>query len=128
MTFYAHASFRLTTPELGVISDPYTPGASGSGPIDEPADLVITSLATDRFHPDPSHVRGQLTKINALLDPPAEIHRSGSGLRRACVFREVRRPQATLCGDLAALGLLHDFTSLSLLFIRQYLVSSGWVG
>jgi L-ascorbate metabolism protein UlaG (beta-lactamase superfamily) len=72
ITFYAHASFRLETPEVSVVTDPYTPGASGFDPIDEPADLVIMSSATDRFHSDPSHVRGDPVIVNALLDVPPE--------------------------------------------------------
>lgn len=74
LTFYAHACFRLETPEVSVITDPYTPGPSGSGfdPVDEPADLVIMSSATDRFHSDPSHVRGNPVVVNALLDVPPE--------------------------------------------------------
>jgi L-ascorbate metabolism protein UlaG (beta-lactamase superfamily) len=72
MTFYAHASFRLETPELAVITDPYEPGVSGFTPIDEPADLVIMSSATDRFHSDPSHVRGEPVVVNALLEVPPE--------------------------------------------------------
>ena len=72
ITFYAHASFRLEAEGLSVITDPYTPGPKGSGfnPIDEPADLVIMSSATDSFHSDPSHVRGNPTVINALELPP----------------------------------------------------------
>ena len=58
----------------------YTPGVSGFEPIDEPADIVIMSSATDRFHSDASHVRGDPTIVNALLDvPPGEI----TGARRA---------------------------------------------
>ncbi len=72
ITFYAHASFRLETPEVSVVTDPYTPGVSGFEPIDEPADLVIMSSATDRFHSDPSHVRGEPTVVNALLDVPPD--------------------------------------------------------
>ena len=72
LTFYAHASFRLQAPEVSVVTDPYTPGVSGFHPIDEPADLVIMSSATDRFHSDPSHVRGEPTVANALLDVPPE--------------------------------------------------------
>jgi L-ascorbate metabolism protein UlaG (beta-lactamase superfamily) len=72
VTFYAHASFRLETPEVSVVTDPYTPAASGFEPIDEPADLVIMSSATDRFHSDPSHVRGDPTVVNALLDVPPD--------------------------------------------------------
>jgi L-ascorbate metabolism protein UlaG (beta-lactamase superfamily) len=70
ITFYAHASFRLETPEVSIVTDPYTPEVSGFEPIDEPADLVIMSSATDRFHSDPSHVRNQPTVVNALLDVP----------------------------------------------------------
>ena len=51
--FYAHASFRLEADGLAVITDPYTPGPQNSGfdPIDEPADVVIMSSATDRSTP-----------------------------------------------------------------------------
>jgi len=72
ITFYAHASFRLAADGLTVITDPYTPGPKGSGfdPINEPADLVIMSSATDSFHSDPSHVLGSPTVINALELPP----------------------------------------------------------
>ena len=70
--FYAHASFRLEANGLAVITDPYTPGPQHSGfdPIDEPADIVIMSSATDSFHSDPSHVRGDPTVVNALELPP----------------------------------------------------------
>jgi L-ascorbate metabolism protein UlaG (beta-lactamase superfamily) len=70
--FYAHASFRLEAEGLAVITDPYTPGPQNSGfdPIDEPADVVIMSSATDDFHSDPSHVRGDPTVVNALELPP----------------------------------------------------------
>ena len=76
--FYAHASFRLEADGLAVITDPYTPGPQNSGfdPIDEPADVVIMSSATDPFHSDPSHVRGDPTVVNALELPP-----EGAGVR-----------------------------------------------
>src|SRR5918997_62335 len=71
ITFYAHASFRLEADGLSVVTDPYTPGPQGSNldPIDESADLVIMSSATDSFHPDPSHVGGAPTVVNALELP-----------------------------------------------------------
>lgn len=62
LTFYAHARFRLETPEVSVVTDPYTPGMSGF----EPIDVVIMNSATDRFHSDPSHVRGQPIAVNTL--------------------------------------------------------------
>ena len=70
--FYAHASFRLEADGLAVITDPYTPGSHNSGfdPIGEPSDVVIMSSATDPFHSDPSHVRGDPTVVNALELPP----------------------------------------------------------
>jgi hypothetical protein len=70
--FYARVSFRLGTPEVSVVTDPYKPEVSGFEPIDEPADLVIMSSATDRFHSDPSDIRGQPTVVNALLDVAPE--------------------------------------------------------
>jgi L-ascorbate metabolism protein UlaG (beta-lactamase superfamily) len=72
ITFYAHASFRLEDSERIIITDPYTPGPSVSGfdPIGEPADIVIMSSATDRFHSDPSHVTGTPEVVNALELPP----------------------------------------------------------
>jgi len=82
MTFYAHASFRLEAPGVSVVTDPYTPKASGFEPIDEPADIVIMSSATDRFHSDPSHVRGNPAVVNALLDvPPDGITMRGVPIR-----------------------------------------------
>jgi L-ascorbate metabolism protein UlaG (beta-lactamase superfamily) len=71
--FYAHASFRLEADGVSVVTDPYTPGAHASNfdPIREPADMVVMSSATDRFHSDPSHVTGSPIVINAL-EVPAE--------------------------------------------------------
>ena len=70
ITFYAHASFRFEADGKVVVTDPYTPGRSGFDPIEEAADLVIMSSATDDFHSDPSHVRGEPVVVNALeLEP-----------------------------------------------------------
>lgn len=72
ITFYAHASFRLEADGLSVVTDPYTPGPENSNfdPINEPADVVIMSSATDRFHSDPTHITGDPTVVNALELPP----------------------------------------------------------
>jgi len=66
--FYAHASFHLEGDGVALITDPYTPGpqVSNFDPIDEPADIVIMSSATDRFHSDPSHILGNPTVVNAV--------------------------------------------------------------
>jgi L-ascorbate metabolism protein UlaG (beta-lactamase superfamily) len=66
--FYAHASFRLEGNGVAVVTDPYTPGpeVSNFDPIQEAADLVIMSSATDRFHSDPSHVLGNPLVVNAV--------------------------------------------------------------
>lgn len=66
--FYAHASFRLEGDGIAVITDPYTPGpqVSNFDPIQEPADVVIMSSATDRFHSDPSHISGNPVVVNAV--------------------------------------------------------------
>jgi hypothetical protein len=102
ITFYAHASFRLETPEVSIVTDPYTPGVSGFEPIDEPADIVIMSSATDRFHSDASHIRGDpmrdcaysLSKldVDAAKDKKERAHRERN-LRRlhAIIVREARR-------------------------------------
>jgi L-ascorbate metabolism protein UlaG (beta-lactamase superfamily) len=74
--FYAHASFRLEVDGFAVITDPYTPGPHNSGfdSIDEPADVVIMSSATDSFHSDPSHVRGDPTDAAIeAIGPPVVI-------------------------------------------------------
>lgn len=68
--FYAHASFRFEADGVAVVTDPYTPGASGFAPIREAADLVIMSSRTDDFHSDPSHVEGDPVVVNALELPP----------------------------------------------------------
>lgn len=79
--FYAHASFRFEADGLALVTDPYTPGASGFRPIDEPADIVVMSSRTDDFHSDPSHVRGEPTVINALELPPEGITVRGIPIR-----------------------------------------------
>ena len=79
--FYAHASFRLEGDGLSVVTDPYTPARSGFAPIDEPADIVIMSSATDSFHSDPSHVKGDPVVVNALEIPPGGREVKGLAIR-----------------------------------------------
>jgi L-ascorbate metabolism protein UlaG (beta-lactamase superfamily) len=79
--FYAHASFRIEGQGRVVVTDPFEPEISWFQPIDEPADLVLTSSNTDRFHCDASRVQGNPTVINALDIPPAGMTVDGVTLR-----------------------------------------------
>jgi L-ascorbate metabolism protein UlaG (beta-lactamase superfamily) len=79
--FYAHASFRLEGGGLTVVTDPYTPARSGFAPINEPADIVIMSSATDSFHSDPSHVTGDPVVVNALEIPSGGAEVKGLMIR-----------------------------------------------
>lgn len=81
--FYAHASFRLTGDGMSVVTDPYTPGPGGAGfdPINELADLVLMSSATDSFHSDPSHISGSPLVVNTLDLPPEGAEAGGLYVR-----------------------------------------------
>lgn len=79
--FYAHASFRLEGDGLAVVTDPYNPARSRFDPIDEPADVVLMSSATDEFHSDPSHVRGGPVVVNTLELPPGGAEVKGLRVR-----------------------------------------------
>jgi L-ascorbate metabolism protein UlaG (beta-lactamase superfamily) len=73
--FYAHACFRLESPAVAIVTDPYTPGpgASNFTKINEPADIVIMSSAVDRFHSDPTHILGDPDVVNAVEVPPEGV-------------------------------------------------------
>jgi L-ascorbate metabolism protein UlaG (beta-lactamase superfamily) len=47
---YGYACFRIEGGGVSIITDPYTPEVAGLDPASEPADLVIMSSSTDRFH------------------------------------------------------------------------------
>ena len=112
--FYAHASFRLEVDGFAVITDPYTPGPQNSGfdPIDELADVVIMSSATDPFHSDPSHVRGDPTVVNALELPPEGAEARGLHVRtfpamESMTFDFGRDPDANAMYLFTLGGVLH---------------------
>ena len=81
ITFYAHASFRLQDDALTVVTDPYTPAISHFDPINEPADIVLMSSATDDFHCDASHVTGNPEVVNTLVLPPEGITVKGLAVK-----------------------------------------------
>ena len=81
ITFYAHASFRLEGDGLTVITDPFTPAISHFDPINEPADIVLMSSATDDFHCDASHVTGSPEVVNTLVLPSEGITVKGLAVK-----------------------------------------------
>jgi L-ascorbate metabolism protein UlaG (beta-lactamase superfamily) len=64
--WYGHACFRIEGDGIAIVTDPYTPEVAGLDPMDEPADVVVMSSATDRFHSDASMVPGNPEILNAL--------------------------------------------------------------
>lgn len=91
--FYAHSCFRLEGESRAIVTDPYEPKVAWFDPIDEPADLVLMSSNTDRFHCDPSHVLGEPTVVNALDIPAAGATIDGLAVR---AFRARERFQRRL--------------------------------
>ena len=64
--WYGHACFRIEGEDIVIVTDPYTPEVAGLDSMDEPADVVVMSSATDRFHSDASMVPGDPKILNAL--------------------------------------------------------------
>src|ERR671916_669987 len=64
--WYGHACFRMEGDDIVIVTDPYTPEVAGLDPVDEPANVVVMSSATDRFHSDASMVPGDPKILNAL--------------------------------------------------------------
>jgi hypothetical protein len=70
---YGHACFRIESEGIAVVTDPNTPEVAGLNPVEEPADVVIMSSATDSFHSCASMVPGDPKVLNArrlrVVDP-----------------------------------------------------------
>jgi L-ascorbate metabolism protein UlaG (beta-lactamase superfamily) len=107
--FYAHACFRLQGDGRTIITDPYEPKVSWFDPIDEPADLVVMSSNTDRFHCDPSHVQGGPKVINALEVPAEGTQVDGLSVR-AFPSRERYQWQYMIRGLLPRRNAMYSFT------------------
>ena len=118
ITFYAHACFRLETPGLVVVTDPYRPGranrGSGLARIDEPADLVIMSSSTDRFHADPSHILGDPVVVDSMTLPAGGavvcgLHITPFPTRESLTFDFGRDPDANAMAlfELGGIRVLH---------------------
>ena len=115
--FYAHACFGLEADGFRVVTDPYEPQTAWFDPVDEPADVVLMSSNTDRFHCDPSHVRGNPAVVNALEVPPGGTRVKGLEVRAFPVreryqWRLLRRgirprPNAMYAFTLGGVRVLH---------------------
>jgi L-ascorbate metabolism protein UlaG (beta-lactamase superfamily) len=70
--WYGHACFRIEGGGISIVTDPYTPEVAGLDAVEEPADVVIMSSATDKFHSCSSTVPGDPRVLNAV-----EIARTG---------------------------------------------------
>ena len=66
LTWYGHATFRIETPNLSVMTDPHNPDTSGYRPYDKPADVVLMSSATDDFHNNGHLISGNPEVVNTL--------------------------------------------------------------
>jgi L-ascorbate metabolism protein UlaG (beta-lactamase superfamily) len=66
LKWYGHASFRITSSDVSIITDPYTPETAGYKAISESADIVIISSDNDSFHCRADLIPGQPVIINAL--------------------------------------------------------------
>ena len=64
--WYGHACFRLEGDNTSIVTDPYEPEVAGLDPVDEPADLVVVSSATDEYHSNARMVPGDPLYLNAL--------------------------------------------------------------
>ena len=64
--WYGHACFRIEGGGVSIVTDPYTPEVAGLDPVEEPANVVIMSSATDRFHSNAAMVPGDPKILNAL--------------------------------------------------------------
>ncbi len=107
--FYAHACFRLEGDGLTIVTDPYEPKVSWFDPIDEPADVVLMSSNTDRFHCDASHVRGNPAVLNALEIPAEGTQVRGLAVR-AFPSRERYQWRLLLHGILPRRNAMFSFT------------------
>lgn len=110
--FYAHSCFRLEGESRTIITDPYEPRASRFDPIDEPADLVLMSSNTDRFHCDASHVQGRgQSKPRVVNTLDIDGRETIDGLEvRAFRARERWRPLVLLRGGIPRASAMYAFT------------------
>ena len=64
--WYGHACFRCEGDGVSVVTDPYDPAVSGLKSVQDPADLVVVSSATDAYHSNAAMIPGDPLRLNAL--------------------------------------------------------------
>ena len=101
---YGHASFLIEGENIRIITDPYLPELIGYDPITEPADIVITSSATDPAHSHAAMIPGSPIVINALeiTETPVEIH----GVR----FESIVTMESLIYKDIPGQNAMYRFT------------------
>jgi L-ascorbate metabolism protein UlaG (beta-lactamase superfamily) len=107
--WYGHAGFKITTEKgVNIIIDPYEPGgfdgAISYGPIDEPADVVITS----HDHADHNYVKGIKGSYKRIKES-GEFEFQGVGIKTIPVFHDESRGKergSNLISVIAADGLV----------------------
>ncbi len=72
LTWQGHACFRIESGGTSVVTDPYTPEVTRLARITQPAQVVIRSSPTDRYHSCEAMVPGSHELIEAL-----DVARSG---------------------------------------------------
>ncbi|MCQ3929884.1 MAG: Zn-dependent hydrolase [Chloroflexi bacterium] len=91
LRWYGHASFLITASNgTKIVTDPYTPETSGYAPVQDEADIVITSSDNDRFHCRGDLIPGQPIIVNAL-----EVARQGgSRIIKGITFQAIEAMEA----------------------------------
>jgi L-ascorbate metabolism protein UlaG (beta-lactamase superfamily) len=96
ITWYGHAAFKLESPELSVILDPYRyPDAGGYLPIDDSADAVCISHINDRYHSHTGQIKPGFTLLEAQNFGPEGVLFQGVRFQSVPVYETPEK----LAGD-----------------------------
>ena len=111
--WYGHACFRIEGDGVSIVTDPYTPEVAGLDPMEEPADVVIMSSATDRFHSNASMIPGDPKIVNALEIAgrgPVEVNGvefEAFPTMESLKHKESPDENAIYCFDVEGISILH---------------------
>ena len=96
VTWYGHAAFKLESPELSLILDPYQyPEAGGYLPIDDSADAVVISHINDRYHSHTGQIKPGFELLKAHEFPPEGVTFQGIHFQALPVYETPEK----LAGD-----------------------------